>query len=370
MHFFASQKDLALGISKCIGAVEKKTTMPQLGRLLFSSTVDGIEIRATDLEVSVCVQVDAKVKTAGQVALPASTVSDYLKRLEGDVEIKVSDKFRASIVSGSSRSSIAGYKADDFPEIPEKDGPVIARVSGKDLARMIAETDYVIDAKPGMGSTAASLLTLGKDEVTLLARSNSRMSLAKSAATVIVEGKFPLSQRCTSQIKAFCTEHEEIDLYANQAMLILESGGDSLSCRQTVATFPDLGRVLAVEFDQVATVNRKALRAALDRISPLSMEHNALSKDLVSSLHVAIDGNQISLRSTSLEGEAEDCVPCSFRGSPVKGKFRLQFLSEPLGVITEENIDLLFAPMDYGYLKIKGKDSSFIYMAAGMQDKG
>ena len=129
MEFTVSRADLVRELNLSQGVVEKKTTIPILSNVLVEADRDKIVLTATDLELGIRVSCPARVKKAGAGTIPARRLLDYIRLLpEGDVQVKTLDNHWASIVSGRSRTRIAGMSRESFPELPVMP-PVLAETT-------------------------------------------------------------------------------------------------------------------------------------------------------------------------------------------------------------------------------------------------
>ncbi len=147
MEFTVSRADLVRELNLSQGVVEKKTTIPILSNILVEADRDKIVLTATDLELGIRVSCPARVKKSGAGTIPARRLLDYVRLLpESDVVVKTLDNHWASIVSGRSRTRIAGMSRESFPELPVMP-PVLAEMPIGVLAGMISKTIFSISTE-------------------------------------------------------------------------------------------------------------------------------------------------------------------------------------------------------------------------------
>src|ERR1035438_6874397 len=119
MEFTVNKSELVRELSLSQGVVEKKTTIPILSNVLLEAADDRLTLTATDLELGIRCSCPAKVKKSGAGTLPARKLLDYVRRLsDADLDVKIQDSHWASLVSGRSRTRIAGMSRESFPELP------------------------------------------------------------------------------------------------------------------------------------------------------------------------------------------------------------------------------------------------------------
>jgi hypothetical protein len=88
MKIHISNHDLLKGIQTVQSAISVRSTLPVLSNILFQATEKGLRLSATDLEVGIRTWIKADVLQQGAVTVPAKIISDFLKTIEGDKEIK------------------------------------------------------------------------------------------------------------------------------------------------------------------------------------------------------------------------------------------------------------------------------------------
>src|ERR1700712_546744 len=163
MEFTVSKSDLVRELNLSQGVVEKKTTIPILSNVLVEAENDRIVLTATDLELGIRCSCPARVKKAGAGTIPARRLLDYVRLLsEGDVQIKTMDNHWASLVSGRSKTRIAGMSRESFPELPAMP-PVLAEIPIGVLAKMISRTIFSISAEESRFTLNGALMVLKKN---------------------------------------------------------------------------------------------------------------------------------------------------------------------------------------------------------------
>ena len=77
MEFVINKSDLVRELQTITGVVEKRATLPILANLLLETTKDGLQVGASDLEVTVRGVVQATVSKDGSVTLPAGKLYSF-----------------------------------------------------------------------------------------------------------------------------------------------------------------------------------------------------------------------------------------------------------------------------------------------------
>src|SRR5438270_1553251 len=147
MEFTVSKADLVRELNLSQGVVEKKTTIPILSNVLVEADGDRIVLTATDLELGIRCSCPAKIKKSGGGTIPARRLLDYVRLLpDGDVQVKVLENQWANLVSGRSKTRIAGMSRESFPELPQMPD-VLADIPIGIIATMISKTIFSISTE-------------------------------------------------------------------------------------------------------------------------------------------------------------------------------------------------------------------------------
>src|ERR671927_1146590 len=93
---------------------------------------DGIELRATDMEIGLRVPLAGEVVREGGVVLPGRLVVDVIRALPGDevsLELRPSEQ-DVEIVGGAATFHIRTLRSEDFPPFPEPEAEGRVNVPG------------------------------------------------------------------------------------------------------------------------------------------------------------------------------------------------------------------------------------------------
>src|SRR5579864_4052667 len=223
MEFTVSRADLVRELNLSQGVVEKKTTIPILSNVLVEADGDRIHLTATDLELGIRVSCPARVKKPGAGTIPARRLLDYVRLLpDGDVQVKIQENHWASLVSGRSRTRIAGMSRESFPELPAMP-PVLAQIPIGIIASMIGKTIFAISAEESRFTLNGALVLLRKGGLVMVATDGHRLAMIESTAEIPgIAGDY----RALLPRKAM-TELQKLASEADPAAIVQFSGDDN-----------------------------------------------------------------------------------------------------------------------------------------------
>jgi DNA polymerase III subunit beta len=339
MEFTVSRSDLVRELSLSQGVVEKKTTIPILSNVLLEAKDDRVTLTATDLELGIRCSCPARVKKEGSGTVPARKLLDYVRLLpEGDVNMKFLENHWASIVSGRSRTRIAGMSRESFPELPTLP-EAIAEIPIKALASMIARTSFAISMEESRFTLNGALLLMRPEGMTMVATDGHRLAY--------VQGKPDESGAAPKQFRALIPKKAMAELVklsddggpdakaifaGDDNHLFFQVGHRLLITRKLTGNFPDYERVLPKDHTLVATLQKDEIRSAIERVAQFADERSR-------AIRVQFTNGEVRVFSSSVEmGESEESVPAQYDGMDLEIGFNAQYLLEFLRAIPQSQV--------------------------------
>ena len=342
MEFTVSRADLVRELNLSQGVVEKKTTIPILSNVLLEADGDRIHLTATDLELGIRCSFPARVKKSGGGTIPARRLLDYVRLLpDGDVQVKIQENHWASLVSGRSRTRIAGMSRESFPELPQM--PVqLAEIPIGVIASMIGKTIFAISAEESRFTLNGALVMLRKGGLTMVATDGHRLAMVESAGEIEgITGEYRalLPKKAMQELQKLSSEADPAALVkfsGDDNHLFFELGERLLLSRKLTGNFPDYPRVLPKEQPNSVTLEREELRGAIERVAQFSDERSR-------AIRVRVAQGEVKVHSSVSEtGESEESIPVTYDGPPVEIGFNAQYLLEFLRAVSDQQVMFLF----------------------------
>src|ERR1700752_3630404 len=180
MEFSVKKFDLLQELSLTQGVVERKTTIPILGNILCEASGNHVMLTATDLELSIRVACEAKVKKEGAGTIPAKKLLELVRLLpEGEIRFKLLENHWVQITSDRRNYKMVGMAKDNFPAIPVFPHPLVTIPAGI-LSSLIARTAFAISMEESRYTLNGAQLTLKPDSIAMVATDGHRLALAET----------------------------------------------------------------------------------------------------------------------------------------------------------------------------------------------
>ncbi len=369
MEFTVSRADLVRELNLSQGVVERKTTIPILSNVLVEADGDRILLTATDLELGIRCSCPARVKKAGGGTVPARRLLDYVRLLpDGDVQVKIQENNWASLVSGRSRTRIAGMSRESFPELPQMPA-LLAEIPIGVLASMIAKTIFSISAEESRFTLNGALLVLRKGGLTMVATDSHRLAMIESAGEIPGIGaayRALLPRKAMQELQKLASEADPAAMLrfsGDENHLFFQLGDRLLLSRKLTGNFPDYERVLPREHPHSVTLEREELRGAIERVAQFSDERSR-------AIRVRFAPSEFKVYSSvSDTGESEESIPMTYEGPATEIGFNAQYMLDFLRAISDPQVNFLFKdPHSAGELRPAGeKAESYRYVIMPMR---
>src|SRR5579883_1398415 len=342
MEFTVSRADLVRELNLSQGVVEKKTTIPILSNVLVEADGDRIHLTATDLELGIRCSCAARVKKSGGGTIPARRLLDYVRLLpDGDVQVKIQDNHWASLVSGRSRTRIAGISRESFPELPRMPSQ-LAEIPIGVIGSMIGKTIFAISSEESRFTLNGALLVLRKGGITMVATDGHRLAMVESQGEIEgIGGEYRalLPKKAMQELQKLAGEADAASLVkfsGDENHLFFELGDRLLLSRKLTGNFPDYARVLPKDHPYSVTLERDEFRGAIERVAQFSDERSR-------AIRVRVAPGEVKVHSSvSDTGESEESILASYEGPAVEIGFNAQYLLEFLRALNEPQVLFLF----------------------------
>jgi len=119
MKLEINKERILRSIQKAEKIASKNVTLPVLSCLLFEAKDGELNIKATNLDISIVISNKAKIEKDGIAAIPSQTISSYISNLpksDTSVNFELRDN-NLYINTKSSDTTIKTQSVDDFPQI-------------------------------------------------------------------------------------------------------------------------------------------------------------------------------------------------------------------------------------------------------------
>ena len=298
MNIIINTEEFVNHLSKVVGVVDRKQTMPILGHVLVSGSSGEITITATDLEVQISSKFKANISEDFLITLPGRKLFDILRSL-GNTELELSsDNDTVLLKTAKSKFSLQQLPSNEFPLFDNTEGEQTFSIKQQTLSDIFNKTQFAMAQQDVRFYLNGLLLEINPESLNVVGTDGHR--LAKTTTSLdkksITEQSCIVPRKAIQELTRSLSEEKEckVSLVDNQASFSFSQV--SLTTKLIDGTFPDYNRVIPAETATNIMLDTKILKPALQRVSILANEK-------FRGVRIDIDNNKIIISSENPEQE-------------------------------------------------------------------
>jgi DNA polymerase-3 subunit beta len=346
MEFVIQKSDLVRELQTVTGVVEKRATVPILANLLLEAGKDGLQVGASDMEVTIRGTAEATVVEEGGITLPAAKLHEIARSLpESEVRFKLLDRNVMSISCERTRYKISGQPRGEFPGFPEIDEDTGIRLPGQKLHQMIERVTFAITREDPRYSLNGALFLLENGKLTLVATDGHRLAYVANELDVAVgdQGKQSVivPRKALAEVLKLTADLTDDDTVLfgktdNQVFFVVK--GHKLTSSLLEGNFPRYENVMPESCDTAILIPTEELAQAVRRVSLLASDRYGRV------VKVALSDGKLELSSKTEMGEAHETLNIDYSGSDIHIGFNARYLTDYLTVVNSPAVKLELNP--------------------------
>ena len=374
MEAILQKNEFLKALTHVQNVVERRNTIPILANILIIAEGVGLKLIATDLDIELIEEIDAKIEKGGSLTAPAHLVYDIIRKLPDSSEITLSkedNQDHLTIRSGKSNFKLQTLPRSDFPEISDNEFSHSFTIVSGELYRLIEKTRFAIsneetryylngiyfhESKPTDGDKLSTLRTVSTDGHRL---AQAELTLPEGASGM---PGIIIPRKTIAEIQKLTLENDgdvEVKISENKLKFVFNS--IEVTSKVIDGTFPDYQRVIPFQNDKTMSVKTGVLTNAVDRVATLSSERGRAVK-------LSLKDNSLTLSVTSPEaGTAIEEISVDFMGDDFEIGFNSKYLLDILSQLSGDSAKLLFSEPNSPCLVLDPSDEATLYVLMPMR---
>lgn len=339
-----SKPSFVKAIAHVQSVVEKRTTIPILSHLKLEADNAALRLTATDMDIAIVEEVEAEVRAAGSLTVPAQTLYDIIRKLPDESEVNLfveNNKLR--IQAHNCDFELPILDAAEFPAMDKGELPFIFQLPLEHLITLIDKTKFAISTEETRYYLNGIYLHVINDESAILRAvatdghrlANVDVPMPAGAAampSVIVPRKAVLELR-----KLLDQDIENVQVALSDNKIRFVCGKAVLLSKLIDGTFPDYKKVIPQNNDKLLEVEVSRLSAAVDRVS-------VISSDKIRVVKFELSSGKLQLSSMGHEnGSASEEMSVNYDSDSLEIGFNSRYLIEMLSQIEGEVVQFLLS---------------------------
>jgi len=365
-----NRETLLEGLQSAARVASSKTTITALSGVQLSATGNKIELRATDLELSLRLPLQGEVVLAGEVVLPARLFTDVVRSLpSGEVTLTARPAEQdVEIVAGSATFDLKTLRAEDFPTLPEPTGDSEVTLSAQVLDETIKRVERAASSDPSRPVLTGVLVQAEGSMLRMVATDSYRLSLKETELSEPLASSFEANvparalQEAVRLAKGGKTDTDDggsatgsVRIAMQENQIVFDLDGTVLASRLIDGQFPKYRELIPDKFDHEVKMASAEVADVVRRISLLAQRNKPLTLSFEKgSLTISAETPDI--------GEARESLPVPFDGEPLEIGFNPEYLRDGIDSAGGEDVVFkLLSPNRPGLIEAGG-DGGFFYL--------
>ncbi len=362
----AKRDELLAPLASVSGIIERRHTLPILSNVLIEREADALSFVATDIEI----QITAKsglgaAAEARSLTVGARKLLDILRALPDNAEVTLQQQDKRLVVkAGKSRFTLQTLPAEDFPRLA-KPAAEAARFSlgQKALRKVLGLVQYAMAQQDIRYYLNGLLMVVEDRSLKLVATDGHRLAFAMLKLDADLPRQEVIVPRKTvlelSKLLADSDEEVNVELSATQAAFTF--GTVELVSKLVDGKFPDYTRVIPTQHKNRLSIEREALRQALQRAAILSNEKFRGVR------WVLADGSLKIVSSNAEQEEAHEELEVKYAGDALDIGFNVNYLLDVLNNVGGSEIECAFGDSSSSALISYSTEKDFKYVVMPMR---
>ena len=367
MNLTISKEQIINGLQAVQNVVSTRTTLPILSNVLLRAEGEKLALTATDLDVTISCEVEAKVKKPGAATVPVKRLFGIVRELSNaEIDMEVDDKNTCSIRSGPSFYKINGLAAEEFPPLPNFKEDKKVTLAQETVKGMLKKTSFAVSTDESRYVLNGIFISLKDHKMTMVATDGRRLAMVDEEVDVSEksQGEFIIPAKTVNELNRLLVDKGELEMrYAdNQASFTLkdEKGSSILVITKLIeGNYPNYRQVIPAETKERVALVREEFLHALRRAEIMTSEKS-------NSVKLSFGKNKLEITANSPEvGEAKESLAVNYKGAEMAIAFNPKYMIDPLNSLADDEVFLeLIDELSPGVLKINGP---FLYVVMPMR---
>jgi DNA polymerase-3 subunit beta len=320
--------------------VERRNTIPILSNVLLSASGDGLQLKATDLDLEVTETTPADVGGKGATTLPAHTLYEIVRKLPDGAQVSLesgADDGQLQLRSGRSRFSLQSLPESDFPDLAAGELTHAFKIAAPELKRLIDKTQFAISSEETRYYLNGVFMHVaevdGQAFLRAVATDGHRLARLETPAPAGAVGMpgIIVPRKAVAEVQKLIEDPEtDIGVELSSTKIRFTIGPVVLTTKLIDGSFPDYARVIPSQNDKFLTVERKDFAEAVDRVSTISSERGRAVK-------LAVEPGKLVLSVTNPDsGSAVEELEVDYDGLSLEIGFNARYLLDIAGQLDSD----------------------------------
>jgi len=340
MKFTVVSSELLKALSKIIGVVPAKSSMPILENVLFDLKGNELSLSATDIELYSSASIAVNGSEDGSITVPAKRLMDTVRALPDTSLVFHADleSSKITMITETGEYNITGVSADEFPKFPEISEDKNTSLDGDILRYAVNKTIFSVSKDELRPSLMGVLFRFREGSLTAVSTDGHRLvKFESTSVTLPVEADVIIPAKALSALMKL-SESGEIQISMSESYIRFTSGASVLASRVIDETYPNYESVIPKDNNLEMVISREQLLQALRRVS-------LYANSTTHQIRFALRENNLTVSAEDVDqgSQAKENIACSYKEEDMDIGFNANYINDVLSHIDNDNVCFRFS---------------------------
>ncbi|MEM7596225.1 MAG: DNA polymerase III subunit beta [Pseudomonadota bacterium] len=371
MKFSIERGTLLKAVAQAQSVVERRNTIPILANVLIEAEGDGVQFRATDLDIEVVDKAVAQVERAGATTVSAVTLHEIVRKLPDGALVSLTDdgaSGRLTVEAGRSNFALATLPKEDFPVMASSEYECNFSAKAPELRRLFDKSKFAISTEETRyylngvymhvsDADGGQVLRCVATDGHRLARIDSDLPDGAGAMPGVI-----VPRKTVGELRKLLDDDETvIAVSVSETKVRFATPDITLTSKVIDGTFPDYTRVIPTGNTRRLEVDASEFAQAVDRVATVSSERSRAVK-------LSLDEDRLVLSVNAPDsGAAEEELAVAYGDDKLDIGFNAKYLLEIASQVDRENAVFMFNSSGDPTLMREGNDTTAVYVVMPMR---
>ena len=342
MKFIVNSQALYKQLQSISGIITNSNTVPIISCFHFQLEEGKLTVRATDLETTLVVTLDvetASLDGLSQVAIQSKLLLDILKSLD-DVPLTFTvddSSYAIELAHSAGKYSLAGMDASVFPAMPQVEDTVSVTLSSSALVSAINKTVFAASNDEMRQQMTGIFCQLSPEGATFVATDAHKLVRYKrNDVQADQPAEFIVPRKPITQVKKILEsrrEEADVTLSYNRTNATFAFDNVFVACRLVDGKYPNFEAAIPKDNPNKLTIDRVSFLNTLRRVGLFANQSTCQVR-----LSLAENEIVVSAEDVEFSNNAQEKLPCDYKGDTMDIGFNSRFLIEMLTNLDTEHI--------------------------------
>ena len=352
MKLSVLKDELDKAIQHVSKAISNRTSIPILHGIKIDASASGLQLTASDTEISIQSFIAAEkgdiraveLERPGSIVLPAKFFSEMVRKLPSEkVEIEVNDSFLANIRSGTIEVQLMGLDPEEFPLLPQIDANAVISIPSELLKSMIRKTVFAVSTNESTPVLTGVLWNVEDGKIRFTACDRHRLARAESNYDADADERFNnivVSGKTLGELQKILPDQNTlVDIVVSDNQILFRQNSLLFYARLLEGTYPDVSKLIPQTFQTELVLETKLFTDAIDRAFLLSREEKTNIVRMAMREDMTVE---ISSSSSEIGRVTEQLTAREMVGERLKISFNSKYMLDALRVMDSESVHIGF----------------------------